>query len=239
MVSSHRGSSLSLPFESAFISAVSQTFPTSTLQFCSFHFSQSMFRRLSTVQSNPTKNKILSEIWTVLKACPYIPWSQELRDEFFEILEAKQRRLPQNIRENFSNFLSYLYRTYFSDGKFSFLVNSDYDYFGDFGQNDLSNNSVECRNYCINSYFTTGRKTLKYYCSTITQFKKDHYSERLFALRGNDLRYLRKRTPEQQQKFEERRSKSLSFARLSQDDQKTSLYIALLDLGNYSPTQNP
>ena len=80
-------------FESAFVSAVSHSFPTSTLQFCSFHWSQTMHRRLSIVRSKPTEDPILSEIWTLLKAVPYIPWSISIRDEFFRILDAKQELL--------------------------------------------------------------------------------------------------------------------------------------------------
>ena len=191
-----------------------------------------MHRRLSLVKSKPTEDPILAEIWILLKAVPYIPWSGILRDEFFQILEAKQNLLDQNMQENFSTFTSYLFRTYFSVGQFSFLVNQNYAYFGDFGQDDLSNNSAEARNFCINSLFTTGRKTLSYFCQIMHKFKKQHFSERLFALRGNDLKYLRKRTPQQQRLFEERRSKSLTFARLSQDEQQNSLYTTLLDLAS-------
>ena len=192
-----------------------------------------MHRRLSIVRSNPTEDPILAEVWTLLKAAPYIPWDGFLRDEFFQILESKQNLLEPNVQENFSDFTSYLFRTYFSTGQFSFLVNQNYSYFGDFGQDDLSNNSAEARNYCINSLFTTGRKTLTYFCQVMQTFKKQHYSERLFALRNNDLKYLRKRTPQQQKLFDERRSKSLCFARLSEDEQQNSLHTALLDLGQY------
>ena len=190
-----------------------------------------MHRRLSLIQSKPTQNPILAEIWILLKAVPYIPWSGILRDEFFEILEAKQNLLEPNLQESFSTFTSYLFRTYFSVGQFSFLVNQNYSYFGDFGQDDLSNNAAEARNYCINSLFNTGRKTIPYFCQIMHKFKKKHYSERLFALRGNDPKYLRKRSPQQKKLFEDRRSKSLYFARLSQDEQKNTLYIFLLSLG--------
>ena len=223
-------------YEAAFVSAVSHCFPTSVLQFCSFHWSQTMHRRLSIVRSKPTEDPILSEIWTLLKAVPYIPWSASTRDEFFRILDAKQELLEPNLQENFSAFVAYLFRTYFNVGQFSFLVNQNYDYFGDFGQNDLSNNSAETRNFSINSLFTTGRKTLNSFCQTLVKFKKNHYSERLFALRGNDNKYLRKRSPQQQKRFEDRRSKSLFFARLSEDEQISSLYTVLLDLGQYGPS---
>ena len=61
-----------------------------------------MHRRLSLVRSRPTEDPILAEIWTLLKAVPYLPWSDFLRDEFFQILEEKQMLLDKSVQENFS-----------------------------------------------------------------------------------------------------------------------------------------
>ena len=101
---------------------------------------------------------------------------------------------------------------------------------------DLTNNVVESKNYSLNSCFTRGRKTLGSLCSTNTKFRKKHLSDRFFATRKNDKRYLRRRDPKLIQRFERRRTLVSNFSNLDTFDQCQSLWQTMITIGELGPT---
>ena len=133
-------------YESGFASAVRQTFPTTNLIFCAFHFSQTQHRRLSMIQSKPTKNEILAEVWTCVKAIPYLPWSVRLREQLFVQLRYFGTHLEsEEKREKYLNYVDYLWVNYFESTQFSFMNGTIFTYFLN-SSDDITNNSVESKN---------------------------------------------------------------------------------------------
>ena len=101
---------------------------------------------------------------------------------------------------------------------------------------DITNNPCESKNYSLNMHFTKGRKTLASVCQTMTEFKKKHQTERLYALKTTDKRYFRKRDPKLIKRFEKRREIIQTFLNLSQSDQLLNLWSTMYQLGQLGPS---
>ena len=223
-------------YEQAFSSAVRQTFPTAKVIFCAFHFSQTQHRRLSLVKNNPTSDEILDEVWTGIKSCPYLDWTPELVEQLFVQLGYMGTHLDtDHCRQKFNDYLDYLHANYFNQSQFSFVGSDIFDYFLNIND-DITNNPCESKNYSLNMHFNKGRKTLASVCQTITEFKKKHHTERLYALKSSDKRYFRKRDPKLIKRFETRRQIVRSFINLSPFDQRQNLWSTMLQIGQLGPS---
>ena len=223
-------------YEQAFSSAVRQTFPSAKVIFCAFHFSQTQHRRLSQVKNNPTSDEILHEVWTCTKSCPYLPWTPELRQQLFVQLRYMGTHLAtDHYRQKFNEWIDYLWAQYFNTSQFSFMGSDIFDYFLN-TNDDITNNPCESKNYSLNMHFTKGRKTLASVCQTMTDFKKKHQTERLYALKTTDKRYFRKRDPKLIRRFEKRREIVQTFINLSPSDQLLNLWSTMYQLGQLGPS---
>ena len=188
------------------------------------------------IQSKPTTNEILAEVWTAIKSAPYLPWCQEKRDQLFVQLGYMGTHLEsEEKKEKYLKYVDYLWVNYFQNGQFTFMDNTIFNYFYSMSD-DITNNPVESKNYSLNSHFTKGRKTMASLCQTITDVKKKHQTERMYALKKSDKRYFRKRDPKRIQHFQNRRQIVLSFVNLPLQQQCQTLWSTMLAIGELSLT---
>ena len=184
----------------------------------------------------PTKNAVLAEVWTCIKSAPYFRWNDELRDQLFMQLQYMGEHLDTDEqKERFTQYINYLWVNYFDVGQFSLMTGEIADYYST-RSDDITNNSVESKNYSLNSSFPKGRKTLAGVCQKITDFKRTHQTERMYALKQNNKRYFRKRDPKRIKIFENRRQIIHNFTTLPLQEQCNTLWDTMYDIGQLPQT---
>ena len=79
--------------------------------------------------------------------------------------------------------------------------------------------------------FTVGKKTVQSVSSTFVQFKWNHYTHRIYALRMHDPKYMRLRSPKLIERWTKLRRIVNDFMTLSDADQLTDLWHTCVELG--------
>ena len=180
-------------------------FPNSYTILCSVHILRNLLKNMkSKIDTDIFKNKILLKVWRTLSGALFLPLENSKILKTVKIfLKSQTKFLPRVLKERYKNFLSYLFKFYFSDS--AVFAVGYYPYF------DMitTNGNFSCSTYALESInrqlkIATGAGFLNLYksCRVLRDFKSYYLLLHENRVRNDNLNRRRKEVLNREKQLE-------------------------------------
>lgn len=217
---------IAIDFEKSTINAIENEFPDSKVLLCGVHMLRNFSKRIKKLFGNFYSDSGLREVFEVLKAAPFIPFSTEpaLIITLKTWLEGKKYDVhPSNQTKYTKDFLKdYLYKFYLNkNSKYGYLNWNFFDEAVNYQNSDATTNVSESLNNIFNRNVYSSYQTREKLFDSIVQYKKDRLNAKTSIITLGTRK--NRRSILQQKILDNRLDLCNEFSLLSTDEKRESL----------------